>query len=100
MRPPPYGLRGLAECVLVGHSDLELLVDVYRVDSNDLIDCLLNFIGIFVVRELRGGLGDPQSYMILRPVLVMVIKNGALNVSFRIHKKDMTFHLSVMPKFC
>lgn len=50
--PPPYGLRGLTERVLVGHGDLELLVDVYRVDSNDFIDCLLNFIGIFVVREL------------------------------------------------
>lgn len=49
---PPYGLRGLAERVLVGHGDLELLVDVHRVGSNDFIDCLLNFIGIFVVREL------------------------------------------------
>ena len=35
MRPPPYGLRGLAERVLVGHGDLELLVDVYRVGSNE-----------------------------------------------------------------
>ena len=52
LRPPPYGLRGLAERVLVGHGDLELLVDIYRVGSNDFIDCLLNFIGIFVVREL------------------------------------------------
>ena len=52
MRPPPYGLRGLAERDLVRHGDLELLVDVYRVSSNDLVDCLLNFIGIFVVREL------------------------------------------------
>ena len=53
MGPPPYGLRGLAERVLVGHGDLELLVNVYRVSSNDLVDYLLNFIGIFVVRELR-----------------------------------------------
>ena len=83
MRPPPYGLRGLAECVLVGHGDLELLVDVYRVGSNDFIDCLLNFIGVFIVRELRGGLGDPHKQtgrvvavldIILIPLLELVVR--------------------------
>ena len=83
-------------------ANLYLCDDGLPIDKSDRFQKYDEKVSEFLNRDnrMRYTLLKPQSYMILRPVLVMVIKNGALNVSFRIHKKDMTFHLSVMPKFC
>ena len=51
-------------------NELELFIDVYRIIRNDFVNCALNFIGIFIVCELRGRLCQPHKQT--RRVIAMI----------------------------
>lgn len=60
MRPLPYGLCAFIQRVFVFDFDLELLINVLRISSYNSVDGFLDFIGVFIVCELRRRLGKPH----------------------------------------
>ena len=83
LRPLPMPLGTLCVIGIVLNLDLELLIDVGWIVCHDFIDCFLNFVGIFIVCELRRGLCQPHKqarrviaviHVILIPLLELIIR--------------------------